>query len=607
MKPIRLAGILTFAILLSSFPAIAAVQREAVEGVLPPELPWNGKSRALAVAKSDAWATPFEVSGLVASPAYDETVAWLRTLVAAAPQLRMESLGRSPEGREIWMVIASKDRAFTPEAARRSGKPLLFVQAGIHSGEIDGKDAGMMLLRDMTVRGTKRELLDGATFLFVPIFSVDAHERRSPYSRINQRGPAVQGWRTNSRNLNLNRDYTKVDTPEMRAMVRALDRWNPDLYIDVHVTDGADYQYDVTWGYSGPWAWSPATSKWLDAKLRPNVDSGLRAMGHIPGPLTWGVDDYDLFKGIVEWTPDPRFSNGYGNARQIPSILIENHSLKPFAQRVFGTYVFLESTLRTLAAEGSALRKAIAEDRAARPSAIPVSWKADAEHPKSMDFLGVAYRLRPSAVSGDLLVEWTGKPITARVPVSTASVPDATIALPKAYWVPAAWPDVIERLRIHGIRMETLAAPREVDVEMDRMGEPDYAKEPFEGRFRVTAQATPEMRRERYPAGSVRVPTDQPLGVLAAILLDPRSPDSFFQWGFFVEVLERKEYSEGYVTDPTAELMMEKNPALRVAFVKRLSEDELFRTSPAARREWFYERTPYFDDRYMLYPVGREK
>jgi hypothetical protein len=505
------------------------------------------------------------------------------------------------------MVIASKDRAFTPEAARKSGKPLLFVQAGIHSGEIDGKDAGMMLLRDMTVRGTKRELLDGATFLFVPIFSVDAHERRSAYSRINQRGPEIQGWRTNARNLNLNRDYMKLDTPEMRAMVHALDRWNPDLYIDVHVTDGADYQYDVTWGYSGPWAWSPAASRWLDAKLKSRVDADLRAMGHIPGPLTWGSDDYELFKGIVEWTPDPRFSNGYGNARQIASILIENHSLKPFAQRVFGTYVFLESTLRALAADGVGLRKANAGDRAARPSTVPVSWKADAEHPTEIDFLGVEYRLRPSAISGDLVVEWTGKPVTVRVPVSTRSVPDAMIARPKAYWVPPAWGDVIERLRIHGIRMETLTAQREVEVEMDRFGTPDFAEAPFEGHFLVTAPATAETRRELYPAGSVRVPTDQPLGTLAMLLLDPRSPDSFFQWGFFHETLERKEYSEAYVTDPTAERMMEKNPALREEFTKKLAGDEAFRTSPDARRQWFYERTPYFDDRYRLYPVGREK
>lgn len=597
---------LTLALFLASLP-LSAAPREPVEGVLPPELAWSGKSRSLAIAPSERWVTPFETSGLVASPRYDDTVAWLKKLVAAAPELRMESLGKSPEGRDIWMVIASKERTFTPEALRKSGKPTVFVQSGIHSGEIDGKDAGMMLLRDMTVRGTKRELLAGASLLFVPIFNVDGHERSSKFSRINQRGPVEQGWRTTSRNLNLNRDYTKLDAPEMRAVVRALDRWNPDLYIDVHVTDGADYQYDVTWGYSGNWAWSPATSTWLDRVLHPKVDGDLRAMGHIPGPLIWGVDDYDLFKGITGWTPDPRFSNGYGNARQLPTILIENHSLKPYAQRVLGTYVFLESVLRTVAADASGLRDAIVEDRALRPDTVTVEWTLDQKNIESLEFLGVEFKLVPSAVSGDLLVEWTGKPVTRTVPYMVGRVPGASIEMPKAYWVPAAWTDVIERLRIHGVRMETLAAGREVEVEMDRMGEPAFAKEPFEGRFRVTAPATPEMRRERYPAGSVRIPTDQPLGVLAALLLDPRSPDSFFQWGFFDEVLERKEYVEGYVMDPTAETMMARDASLRAEFHKKLAEDEAFRKSPQARRQWFYERTPYFDQRLRLYPVGREK
>jgi hypothetical protein len=160
--------------------------------------PWNGASRALLLPAEHPWATPFEQSGLTRSPSYDDTVAWLRRLVEAAPQqLKMVSLGDSDEGRAIWMVIASRDGAATPEALRAHGLPVLLAQAGIHSGEIDGKDAGMMFLRDLTVVGTKRALLDQASFLFIPILSVDAHERSSPYGRINQRGPAETGWRSN--------------------------------------------------------------------------------------------------------------------------------------------------------------------------------------------------------------------------------------------------------------------------------------------------------------------------------------------------------------------------------------------------------------------------
>ena len=248
---------------------LSATLASAQTAPLPPVIPWNGASRALMVPPTDPWVTPSERDQLRTTPRYDETVAYLKRLVAAAPQLRMVSIGKSDQGRDVWMVIASKERAFTPEAMRKNGKPTVLAQGGIHSGEIEGKDAGMMLLRDMTVRGTKRELLDGANFLFVPIFNVDGHERFSRFTRINQRGPEEGGWRTSSRNLNLNRDYMKADTAEMRSMIRTIDAWNPDLYIDLHVTDGADYQYDVTYGWNGPAGFSPSISNWLEKSLRP--------------------------------------------------------------------------------------------------------------------------------------------------------------------------------------------------------------------------------------------------------------------------------------------------------------------------------------------------
>nr|MBA3543743.1 carboxypeptidase [Chthoniobacterales bacterium] len=183
----------------------------ASEPILPPLAPWNGKSRELIAPKDDPWITPAEKTDFRLTPSYDETVAWLRQLVEAAPQqLKMISLGKSPEGRDIWMIVAARANEATPEALRKNGKPIVLAQAGIHSGEIDGKDAGLMLLRDMTARGTKRDLLEQANFLFVPIFNVDGHERASKFGRVNQRGPEVMGWRTNAKNLNLNRDYAKA-------------------------------------------------------------------------------------------------------------------------------------------------------------------------------------------------------------------------------------------------------------------------------------------------------------------------------------------------------------------------------------------------------------
>ena len=221
----------------------SAHEIEPLKGSVAPKLPplvegaraWNGKSRGLIAKPEDPWVTPSERTGLTGTPRYDETLAWLRSLVAAAPELSLQSLGKSEEGRDIWMVIASRERAFGSSELRRAGKPSLLAQAGIHAGEIDGKDAGLMLLRDMTVGGSKRELLDRANFLFIPILNVDGHERSSPYGRINQRGPVEMGWRTNAKNLNLNRDYAKLDTPEVRAVVAAINAYEPDLYFDLEV------------------------------------------------------------------------------------------------------------------------------------------------------------------------------------------------------------------------------------------------------------------------------------------------------------------------------------------------------------------------------------
>ncbi|MEW6745264.1 MAG: amidohydrolase family protein [Planctomycetota bacterium] len=571
---------------------------------LPPALPWHGKSLELVIPPDAEWATPFERSGLEATPSYDDTVAWLEKLSATAPELEMISLGKSYQGRDIWMVIASSDKAFTPEAAQATGKPILLVQAGIHSGEIDGKDAGMMLLRDITVRGTKRELLEGAILLFVPILSVDAHERRSPYNRMNQRGPLEMGWRTNARNLNLNRDYAKLDTPEMRSLVSALNRWRPDLYIDIHVTDGIDYQYDVTLGWNGPHAYSPHVARWLDSVFKPHVWRDLQAWGHVPGPVLFAVDDKDISKGIVDWTASPRFSNGYGDVRHLATVLVENHSLKPFRQRVLGTYAFLESTLRLLGQQSETLREATRADRSQRPKAIPLGWRPP-DKPQTIEFLGVESRVAESEISGTTRIEWLGKPVTPELPYLRFTEPTGFIEPPRGYWIPPSWPEVIERVAMHGIEMEHTTSWREVEVEMYRLENVKLGEAAYEGHVTVTATPVLERRVERFPPGSAYVPVDQPLGELAVLLLEPASSDSFFQWGFFLEVLQRSEYFEAYVMEPIAEQMLAADPELKTAFEKALIEDEELAKNPRRRLEWFYERSPYADDRWRLYPVAR--
>lgn len=582
------------------------INRIAPESLLPPSPTWHGKSAVHVVPPDDPWVTPFEASGLRRTPRYDETVDWLERLADAAPEVQLLSLGKSPEGRDIWMVVASADLAFSPEAMRRSGKPTLLVQAGIHAGEIDGKDAGLMLLRDLTVRGTQNELLQRVNLLFIPILNVDGHERFGPYSRINQRGPEELGWRTTARNLNLNRDYTKLDTPEMQHLVRALNTWEPDLYLDVHVTDGADYQYDITWGANGG-AYSPEIGTWLNDELGRQLEKDLRDMGHIPGPLIFAVDERDISRGIVFWTASPRFSNGYGDARHLPTVLVENHSLKSYDQRVLGTYVLLESTLRTLARRGEALRRAIAADRARRAKQVPLDWIIGGAEPPTIEFLGIESHLTPSSTSGGLRLEWTGKPMRQRIPYLQRTEPVQVTTRPAAYWVPAAWSEIIERLIMHGVEVEILAEARTVDVEMYRFEDWKLETDVFEGHVRVTPGSKSLERQQMvWMPGSARISTDQPLGELLMLLLEPDSPDSFFQWGFFLEVLQRTEYAEAYVLETLASRMLGEDPELGAEFQRKLLDDSEFASSASERLDWFYQRSPFFDKRWCLYPIARE-
>jgi hypothetical protein len=574
---------------------------------LPPAPDWDGASQSLMVDADDPWITPSERTGLTATPGYDETVAWLKKLAAAASEVQLVSIGTSHERRDIWMMVVSADKVFTPAALKATGKPTLLAQAGIHSGEIDGKDAGLMLLRDLTVKGTKTKLLKDANFLFIPILSVDGHERSSRYSRINQRGPVETGWRTNARNLNLNRDYSKLDTPEIRAVVQVLNQWDPDLYLDLHVTDGIDYQYDITFGYNGQNGHSPDIAAWLDRRLTPALNQDLAAMGHIPGPLIFATDNLDPSKGIETWTARPRYSTGYGDLRHLPTVLVENHSLKPYRQRVLGTYVLLESTLITLARYGKSLRRAMMADRTREMEEVTLSWTTAEGDPETVEFHGIGWEWADSPISGRKVIRYTGQPVTLQVPNLRYIEPEVVVPKPPAYWIPPAWTEVLERLALHGIYTEVISQPRTVMVYSYLLGDIELESEAYEGHVRMAATATREGRAVTYPPGSVRVATDQPLGDLVVALLDPNSGDSFFQWGFFPEVLQRAEYVEDYVMEPLAARMLEQDPGLREAFADRLREDPDFAAEPQQRLQWFYERTPYFDQQWRIYPVGIEQ
>ena len=456
--------------------------------ILPPIKEWHGKSEQLIVSSNHPWQTPAEATGLTDSPDYADTVAYLKRLADSEPMFHLTSLGKSPQGRDIWLLVASADGEKTAVDLRANGKPTLFAQGGIHPGEVDGKDAGFMLLRDIS-KGGKKSLLDKVNLLFVPVLSVDGHERRAPDNRVNQRGPRHTGWRTNSHNLNLNRDYAKLDSVELRHLVRALNKWQPDLYFDIHVTNGEDYQYDITYGFNEFLVNSPNTLNWLQTAFRPALDSALARWGHLGGPLVFARDDKTFEKGINNYGFGPRYSHGYGDVRQLPTVLVENHSLKSFRQRVLGTYILLERTLELLASDGAALRTAVEHDRQLRPASQVLATEADTDNPDYMDFAGIEYQHYTDELTGVETIRWTGEPVTyKKLPVYQWRKAKTQVQVPKAFYIPVQYREVIERLEIHGVEMTELERPQVVRGKEFSVRNHQFAKSPFEGRFTVNAE-----------------------------------------------------------------------------------------------------------------------
>ncbi len=581
--------------------------------LLPPVRAWSGASESLIVTADDPWITPAEQTGLSATPDYARTVAWLKRLVSAAPELDMVSIGKSLQGRDIWMVIASNVKDKSPDALKASGKPLLIAQAGIHAGEIDGKDAGLMLLRDMTVAGKRPDLLAHANLLFIPILNVDGHERISSFNRVNQRGPQRMGWRTNARNQNLNRDFTKLDTPGVRAVISVLRQWQPDLYLDLHVTDGADYQYDITFGGNGKDGWSPAIGNWIEDVYRPAINATLSEKGHVPGGLIFAANGMDMQDGFLTWVGDPRYSNGYGDAIHLPTILVENHSLKPYKRRVLGTYVLLAGTLELLAREQTSLRMATASDRQRRTVNIALGFKRnESEVPVPVAFKGISSERYQSEISGGEVVRWTGHPVKQTLARINVNQPTVSVQRPRAYIVPAQWSDIVARMQLHGIKAERLSQALTTRAEVYRLpvahiaAATDWTPNPFEGHIRIDpGPPVTEVIETTFPAGSYRIDTDQPLSDLIVLMLEPQAADSFLQWGFMLEIFTRTEYAEAYVLEPLARRMLATDSTLKSRFEKKLATDKTFADSQYQRLLWFYEQTPFYDNQYLLYPVAR--
>jgi hypothetical protein len=542
--------------------------------------------------------------------------------------VRSFEFGRSAEGRVMRALLISRSGALTPADLRAKAIPLLMIQGGIHPGESDGKDAGFAALRELLGNSSAIALLERIAVLFVPAFNTDGHERVGRWNRPNQNGPVETGWRTTAQNINLNRDYMKADTPEMRAMLRLIDTWDPLVCADLHVTDGADFEPDISLQVEplnqGDPTLRASGRQMRDALIARLTQVGFQALDFYPDLASTD----DPASGFALTVYSPRFSTGYFPQRNRFTVLVETHSWKDYAHRVRVMRNTITSLAELIGAHGRDwLELAHQADQAAMKlggTEIPLdfasSWREpaqaggaipdrDASQARVIEFRGYAYTRAPSPISGGLVTTYDPKtPQIWRVPLrdQVNVAISATVPL-GGYVVPAAFAaDIAPRLDAHGIAFSRLrGAGDEIKAKAFRATEVAFSAAPFEGRMRAHLTGAWHAEMYRPQDGALFVPMAQPLARLLVALFEPRAPDSFAAWGLFNACFEQKEHMEPYVAEQIARDMIDQDPRLAAEFWSRCEHDAKFAANPVARLEFFLRRHASWDARYNLYPVLR--
>lgn len=564
--------------------------------------------------------TVAEESGFRRTGRTDEVTRLCAAFAAAWPRaVRNLEFGRSAEGRPMRALLACRTDP------RRV--PVLLLQAGIHPGESDGKDAGFIALREILGETAAPGVLERLGVLFVPAFNVDGHERFGRWNRPNQNGPEEMGWRTTAQNLNLNRDYTKADAPEMRALLKLIREWDPLVCADLHVTDGADFQPDISL-QAEPVNQGDAHLYASGRELRDALIAKVARSGSMPLPFYPDfAEPDDPASGFLLTVYSPRFSTGYFPQRNRFTVLVETHSWKDYATRVRVTRNTIIGLAELVAAHGAQWREEtrLADAAAARLGGADVvldyssGWREGAAGARAdlvgasgshmLDFPGYAYTRDLSPISGEPVTVYDPKtPQVWHVPYRDQVLPSLVVKAPLGgYVLPPAWASEIgARLAFHGIQCEPMQASRTtVHVEAYRASAVHCAAAPFEGRMRATLTGSWQRETQDVAAGGLFVPIAQPLARLVMHLLEPEAPDSFAAWGFFNACFEQKEYMERYVAEQIARTMLAEQPELAAQFARKLKEDPAFAASPGARLDFFLRRHSSWDSHYNLYPVLR--
>lgn len=557
---------------------------------------------------SQQFSTRFEESAGTQTPTYQEGIAWWQSFDLAHDNIKMLEMGPTDSGYPLHLVLYNSDKVFDLEALKEGKKTIVLVNNAIHPGEPDGVDASMLLVRELVKDKKLQKRYQDVVLAIIPFYNIGGALNRNSHSRANQNGPEAYGFRGNARNLDLNRDFIKNDSKNARSFTKIFHALDPDLYVETHVSNGADYQYTMTLLPTQYNKLGGVMGEYLQNQLEPALYSRMeeKQWPMVPYVNVFGaVPD----SGMVQFMDSPRYSSGFATLHNTFGFITETHMLKPYKQRVEATRAFLETVLEEAATSGRKLqeiRKQQAEQQKERQQFV-LNWQLDKSKPSKLNFKGYEARMEPSKVSGQpRLLYDRSKPFEREINFWNHYEPSLVVEAPAYYAIPQGWQEVIELLQLNEVEMQQLGSDTSLQAEVHYIRDFETVKSPYEGHY-LHYNTQTEKRNEtvRLLKGDYLIPVNQPVNRYIVETLEPQAPDSYFAWNFFDAILQQKEHFSPYVFEEVAEQMLKENESLRKDFEKRKAEDAEFAGNGYAQLNYIYERSPHYEEAHLRFPVFR--
>lgn len=548
----------------------------------------------------------FEKSNGLESATYFEAVDWYKNLDKVSAKVLVKEMGMSDAGYPLHLVLVSNDGKFDAAQWHKQNKAVILINNGIHPGEPDGIDASMMLVRDIV--NNKIALPGNIALAIIPVYNIGGCLNRNSYSRANQNGPVEYGFRGNAQNLDLNRDFTKNDSRESKAFAQIFHLLDPDILIDNHVSDGADYQHVMTLLTTQYDKLGGSLGEWLKNNFEPELYKGMTERN-------WDMVPYVNFetaspeKGMEMFYDPPRYSSGYAALFQTIGFVPETHMLKPYKQRVLSTYALSETIIEKASVYAGAL---IAQRKKARTASLnaeefALKWNIDTSRYSYVTFKGYEQAYKPSDATGLSRMYYDrAKPYSKQIRFFNAFTPTDKITTPLAYVIPQGWWAVIDLLQLNGVQMQRFAKDTSIDVEAYHIDDYKSYPRPYEKHHKNNAVKVSVMSQKiRFLKGDYIIYLNQPANRYLMEMLEPTGDDSFFAWNFFDAVLQQKEGYSDYRWDDLAAEVLKKDPALKARLEEKKRTDEKFAANGSAQLDFIYKNSPYYEPGHNRYPVYR--